>query len=128
MKLKSIVSLLLLSLISNGCMQKKFDENAKYIKEYETRMTPEWIKENIIIGKTTEPEIKSYYGKPLNETSMAGVAVQNNLMPDKIITYALTFTYRTNNIQGSYVSRRTSRSLVFSLKNNIVINYTTSSN
>ena len=128
MKFKSILLLLLLSLVSSACMQKQFDESAKRIKDYELKMSPEWIKENILIGKTTEQEIKAIYGKPLNETSMGGVSVQNNIMPDKLISYAVTFSERTNNLQGSYVSRRTTRSLVFSFKNNVVINYNASSN
>ncbi len=128
MKFKSIILLLLLSLVSSACMQKQFDESARRIKDYELKMSPEWIKDNIVIGKTTEQEVKAIYGKPLNETSMAGISVQNNIMPDKLISYAVTFSERTNNLQGSYVSRRTTRSLVFSFKNNVVINYNTSSN
>ena len=128
MKFKSILLLLLLSIVSSACMQKQFDESAKRINDYELKMSPEWIKDNIVIGKTTEQEVKAIYGKPLNETSMAGIGVQNNIMPDKLISYAVTFSERTNSLQGSYVSRRTTRSLVFSFKNNVVINYNTSSN
>ena len=128
MKCNFIIFPLLLSLFSSACMQKQFDESAKRIKDYELKMSPEWVKENILIGKTTEQEVKTIYGKPLNETSMGGVGVQNNIMPDKLISYAVTFSERTNNLQGSYVSRRTTRSLVFSFKNNVVINYNTSSN
>ena len=128
MKCNFIIFPLLLSLFSSACMQKQFDESAKRIKDYELKMSPEWIKDNIVIGKTTEQEVKAIYGKPLNETSMSGIGVQNNIMPDKLISYAVTFSERNNNWQGSYVSRKTTRSLVFSLKNNIVINYTTSSN
>lgn len=128
MKQQNKIVLLLSSIVLSGCLQHQFDESAKRIKDYELKMNPEWVKNNIVIGKTTEQEVKSIYGKPMNETSMAGIGVQNNIMPDKIITYAVTFSERTNNWQGSYVSRRTTRSLVFSLKNNIVINYTTSNN
>ena len=128
MKCNFIIFPLLLSLFSSACMQKQFDESAKRIKDYELKMSPEWIKDNIVIGKTTEQEVKAIYGKPLNETSMAGIGVQNNIMPDKLISYAVTFSERTNSLQGSYVSRRTTRSLVFSFKNNVVINYNTSSN
>ena len=128
MKCNFILFPLLFLLISSGCLQKQFDENAKVIKDYELKMSPEWVKENILIGKTTEQEVKTIYGKPLNETSMGGVGVQNKIMPDKLISYAVTFSERNNNLQGSYVSRRTTRSLVFSFKNNVVINYNTSSN
>lgn len=128
MKTKQHIFSILSATLLIGCLQNQFDNDSNRIKDYEIKMTADWIKDNIVIGKTTEQEIKTIYGKPLNETSMAGVGVKNNLMPDKIITYAVTFSERTNNWQGSYVSRRTTRSVAFSLKNNLVINYTTSNN
>lgn len=120
------ITLILSLIVLSGCLQSQFDENAKNIRDYELKMNPEWVKNKIVIGKTTEQEVKSIYGKPMNETSMDGIGVQNNIMPDKIITYVVTFSERTNNWQGGYVSRRTIRCLVFSLKNNVVIDYTTS--
>lgn len=95
---------------------------AEEAKALETKMSEDYLKKNIVIGKTTESEIRSIYGKPMFETGGAG----HPMMADRLWTYAVTFTEWNQDVQNTR-KRRTTRSLVFSFKSGVVSSYNFSS-
>jgi hypothetical protein len=117
-----LATAILLALIPSGCMQNQFNQMAAEAKTLENKMSEDYLKKNIVIGKTTESEVRGIYGKPMFETGGAG----HPMMADRMWTYAATFTEFNQDIQNTR-KRRTTRSLVFSFKNGVVASYNFSS-
>jgi|LauGreDrversion4_2_1035121.scaffolds.fasta_scaffold253709_4 hypothetical protein len=122
MKTLFLASTLLLGTLASGCMQDYLNQTDKELKALETRMSEDYLKQNIVIGKTTEPEIRNLYGKPMFETGGSG----NTLMADRIWTYSVRFVEFNQGLELG-VKRKTTRSLVFSFKNGVVSSYNFSS-
>ena len=84
---------LAMTCLLSGCMStaesKAYD---KAVRGLEERMQPDWLKSNVIIGKTTKSEIMQWFGKPMIKNSMQMSGLAGAMMPDEIWTYSVKFT------------------------------------
>lgn len=122
--MKFTVLICLAVVIFCGC--SPFAENNKRVEQLNQQMTTPWLKEHIIVGKTTPEEVRAFFGNPLYQTASAGAGISSAFMPDEIWTYSVRFSEAQNSWSGGSVSRWT-KSIAFSFKNGTVSDYQISS-
>ena len=106
-----------ISLLFAGC---SFTANNQAVAKLYQQMSPEWLKANIIVGKTTPSEVEAFFGRPFLKTSSAGTGLGAAFMPDAMWTYSVRFS-------NTESSGRETKSIVFSFKNGTVSDYQVSS-
>lgn len=111
--------LLLMACILVGC---ETAEHAAAVRELDQRMSHEWLKANIITGKTTKAEIVHWFGQPFSKTSSSS----SLLGFDEMWTYSVRFSRLEEKLFNGGVVYWT-RAVVFNFKEDVVVNFTASS-
>lgn len=122
--MKTIISILS-ALLLCGCAATTERHN-QAVFELDKRMSPEWLKDNVEIGKTTKDQVLQWFGKPLTRTTTATSGFAGAMMPDEMWTYAVRFSTIERKGLG-FSDDKWTRSLVFSFKDGVVSSYNTSS-
>lgn len=117
--MKNTVCLLAAAVLLCGCAGM-FEANNRAVAQLSQQMSPEWLKANIVIGKTTPAEVLNFFGKPMIKNASAGSGFGAAFMPDEMWTYSVRFS-------STVSPDRETKTIVFSFKNGTVSNYNVSS-
>jgi hypothetical protein len=106
---------------------QKMDEKDKNL---ETIMSEEFLKKTIVIGKTTESEVKNIYGNP--RSVMGGAGAEGDLVKSWIYVTSILkekVDYNKASVQDlAYLlrtpSKWTVKGITFNFKNGVVSSYT----
>jgi hypothetical protein len=118
-KLFAIFAVSVAAVMLSGCASY-WEANNKAVAQLYKQMSPEWLKANIVTGKTTPAEVTALFGQPVFKHSSAGTGFVAAFMPDERWTYSVRFT-------SSETTARETKSIVFSFKNGTVSDYNVSS-
>jgi hypothetical protein len=117
--MKNLFCVLAATALLCGC-SGMFEANNRAVAQLSQQMSPEWLKANIVIGKTTPQEVLGFFGKPMLKNASSGTGMVAAFMPDEMWTYSVRFSSTAS-------PDRETKTIVFSFKNGTVSNYNVSS-
>jgi hypothetical protein len=119
--MKNILCTIAAAALLCGCAGM-FEANNQAVAKLNAQMSPEWLKANIVIGKTTKEEVQGFFGEPMFKNASSGSGAGAAFMPDEMWTYSVRFS--SADMHGS---AHWSKAIVFSFKNGTVSDYNVSS-
>ena len=118
-RMEKIICTLIVVFVFCGCQTSTFEvENNARVK-LTRQMSPNWLKSNIVSGKTTQPEVHKFFGDPMFKNLSTGSTLDTNSVPLEMWTY-----------QGAWDKKvaQPRKFIVFSFTNDIVSAYKISQN
>jgi len=115
-RMKNFLCIILAAVLLCGC-SGLFTEHHSAQAGAIDQMSPEWLKGNIIVGKTTPAEVRTFFGQPVIKDFSPAAGVDRARLPDAMWIYSL----RSKDSPG-----QGGKSIVFSFKNGTVSDYSVS--
>src|SRR5450432_3041403 len=117
--MKNLTTMLMVVMLVSGCSTTKYEAENNARLKLTSQMSPNWLKSNIVIGKTTQPEVHQFFGDPLLKNLSTGLSEDTNSVPLEMWTY-----------QGAWDPKikQPLKFIVFSFTNDIVTDFRVSQN
>jgi hypothetical protein len=118
-EMKNLICVLMAVALVSGCTTTSYELDNDARQELTSQMSPKWLKDHIVVGKTTQPEVRQFFGDPLFKNLSLGLVEDTNAVPLEKWTY-----------QGAWDKRikQPLKFVVFSFTNDIVSTYHISQN
>jgi hypothetical protein len=117
--MKKTTSLLMAAALLSGCATSTFEADNNARVKLTRQMSPDWLKSNIVLDKTTQPEVHGFFGEPLFKNLSTGSSVDTNSVPLEMWTYQGAWDKKVN---------QPCKFIVFSFTNDIIVGYHVSQN
>jgi hypothetical protein len=118
-KMKNLICVLMAVVLVSGCTTTTYESENDARQKLTSQMTPQWLKSHIVVGKTTQPQVRQFFGDPLFKNLSLGSVEDTNAVPLEKWTY-----------QGAWdkTIKQPLKFVVFSFTNDIVSTYRVSQN
>ncbi len=118
-KIKNLICFLMAVALVSGCTATPYESENDARQELTSQMSPKWLKDHIVVGKTTQPEVRQFFGDPLFKNLSIGLTEDTNAVPLEKWTY-----------QGAWDKsiKEPLKFVVFGFTNDIVSTYHVSQN
>src|SRR5882757_3810786 len=112
--MKITICILMAVMLICGCATSTFEADNNARLKLTKQMSPSWLSSNIVLGKTTQPEVHNLFGEPLFKNLSTGSSTDTNSIPFETWLY-----------QGGWdkKAKLPLKFIVFNFTNDIVIGY-----
>ncbi len=118
-KIKNLICVLMAVALVSGCTTTSYESDNDARQKLTSQMSPKWLKDHIVVGKTTQPEIHQFFGDPLFKNLSIGSVEDTNAVPLEKWTYQAAWDKSI---------KEPLKFLVFGFTNDIVSTYHISQN